>query len=529
MAVSFLLFSCSKQSPLLNVIPKDSPMVFTINFNTMVQKGEMTEFTKSELFTSIKKKLGGKESKPVKMMEEILGDPSLTGINFKEDAFLFATKDMKFFCFATVLDGGDKFTSFLDKIKKESGTPIETVKEGEFTMVNLGKSIMGWNNDKLLFVIPVNNDLSPKDEFKKLAALTSENSIASNDDFKEFYGKKKDVNFWMDMAIVNANPEAANMYKMMGLDFSGSTIHVYGEFAQGEFTVNGNMNMKEEFQKKFGNLVKDGLNPAILDLLPKSKTLAAYGIAIKPAEYFNAMKDMFKSVPMFNLNDVDKQMQANIGYKLIDIINYFGGDFVISFNGLKVVQKEVVDYDYTTNDTLRRMENQIVPLLSLHATVKDNKLFKTLIDKFGMGAVKARGSNYELDLFGTLIYFGVQKNILVITNSEEIIDNADKGFGANSLASSEYAEMFKSSPAFFFANINYASYPAEFKDALNTNPEVAMYLPLIMPYIEIYDVITAETKKDNTFSAKIKIKDKNVNFMKAIYDNLNKNLPKVIM
>ncbi len=529
LAVSFLFMSCSKQSPLLNVVPKDSPLVLTINLNTIAEKGEMADFTKSALFTTIKKTMGPADSKATKLLEDMLNDPSMTGVDFKEDFFMFMTKDGEFSCFAIALNDGSKFEGFIEKIKKEGGAPIETEKDGEFTMAKSGKAAIGWNNEKILIVAPLKHEKSPKDEFKRLAALSSENSIASNDDFKDFYSKKKDVNFWMDFAIININPEAAQMYKMIGLDFTGSTAHVYGEFAQGEFLVTGKMNMKEEMQKKFGNIVKDGLNPVLLDMLPKGKTLAAYGIAIKPAEYFKLISDLLKSNPMVNMADVDKQLQAAIGYKLDDVLNYFGGDFVISFNGLKVEQKEVVDYDYMTNDTLRRMENKITPILSLHATVKDDKLFKTLVEKFGMGALKARGSNYELDLLGTMVFMGVQKNVLVITNSEEIIDNADKGFGANSMASSEYAEMFKGSPAFFFANINYASYPNEFKEALNTNPDVAMGLTMAMPYLEIYDAIIFESKKDNTFSGKIKLKDKNANFIKAIYDNLNKNIPKAIM
>ncbi len=524
--VSFFLLSCSKQSELLNVIPKDAPMVVTVNLNSIVEKGEMKDFVKSPMFATIKKAITKTNPKPAQFLEEFFSDPSIAGINFKEDIFMYMTKNGEYFCVSIKLDDAAKLQGILDKMAKEFGAPIKTKKDGEFTMIDENSVAIGWNNDKFLIVTDTKQAGGTQEKFKELMGLSGDNSITANDDFKEFYGKKKDINFWMDFAIINANPEVAQMYKMMGLDMTGSTMHVYGEFAQGELVISGDMKMTEEFAKKFGNLSKDGLNPALLNMLPKNKALAVYSIAINPKEYYNMIANMFKANPGFNLEQIDQYLKTFIGFKLADIFNSFGGDFMLSFNGLKTIQKEVIDYDYTTNDTLRRLETKIIPVLSLHATVKDDQLLKELIAKIGPLA-KPRGNNYEITFEGITVYAGVQNKVLVITNSEDIIDNAAQGFGNNSLASTEYAELFKTAPVVFYANINYAGYPNDFKEVLYTDPMTAMVMTQASPYLDIYDAIVVQSKKDNTFTGKIKLKDKNVNFMKAVYENLNTNIPKI--
>lgn len=534
--IAAILFSaCSKPADqYMNSLPKDAGIVLTYDLKSIATKGEFNKIPDSKMFAMLQKEMKKEDPKVAETVQELIKNPLVTGIDLTKDVFVFLPNDFGYVGVLAKLGKEGEWDKYLENLNKKAEGSIKVNKEEKLSTIAQENVVVAWDGAKIMVLAGIHMQ-DPMPKMKELMAQKAEASLNENADFAEFMKGKKDVSYWIDLAVVeglfkNLKELSHNpmMSQQMDIPFdkfppmAGSYMHLYADYAKGEIVGASKFNPSKEYLEKINpqEIYKDGISDAMLNMIPKDKALAIFAAAMN----FNKMTDYFKG---FIPEDAMAQMKMGlqqVGLTEDNVFNFFDGEILFTFNGLKTVPVTRPQFDFETNTEKTVTVDQPIPMFTLNFTVNDDALYKKavemLIPMAGQMGVKIekKGSFYAVDLEGVNVYIGMKDKVFLVTNCDAVFEGAEKGFGDASLAATEHGKMMKSNPSYMYINLNFASYPDAIKNAIYSIEEGAKpMIDKVMGILDPLENITTVSRKDGTGTMKISFKNKDENALVTIF------------
>jgi hypothetical protein len=186
----------------MKAIPKDANLVTVIDVFSIARKGKLNEISDLKLFRTAKKELKNENKKMSVLMDVLIEDPTISGINFTSDVFAFyvnEAKDEQFTCISAELSDSKEFATLLITTLNDIEIEYNIETKNEISYIVLKDIALGWDNDKVIFLSSLNYKSRENlgFEVENILSLKEENQISANQDFNNFYNNKKDVSLWL--------------------------------------------------------------------------------------------------------------------------------------------------------------------------------------------------------------------------------------------------------------------------------------------------------------------------------------------
>ena len=358
---ALFLSSCSSSPENLKVISKEANVVSVIDFYSIVKKGKLDEIAELKFFKTFRKETQSENIKASKIIDNVIEDPTTSGINFKTDVFVYyvdEAKDKKFIGFSAEIKNEEKFAEFLkdalDKLEIESD--IEKEKNYSYTRIG-NEAIIGWDENKAILLIAEN--YRSRDnldiEVKTLMELTKKDQITANEEFNKFYEKKKDISIWLSTNLFKNIYAFKEIEKEIDFDITDNYISSYLNFDNNSISLLTRVIPNSEIQKKWGeyDVLNNSFNIQLLNYFPK-KSLATTSISLNSIAYYNMLEQEgeFKNIQSefenetgLDLKDLFETIKGNAVYSLFDFENleytYMGWGY-----GFNEEEAELLDEGY---------------------------------------------------------------------------------------------------------------------------------------------------------------------------------------
>lgn len=331
-----LLSSCSHEPESLKVIPKETNAVSIIDIHSIVKKGKLDEITEFKFFRTLKKEIRNENKKVSRIMDNIIENPSVTGVNFSNDLFLYylnQADDEKYFCISAEIKNKEKFGTFLEETLDEMHVEFGMEKNKDYNHILLGEAVIGWDADKLIILLAenyrsrTNLDL----EIETLMKLKEKDQITSNKEFNKFYENKKDLSAWFSTNMLEDSYGFRKIQKSVDFDLSENHISAHLNFGDNNISLVTTFSPNEEIQKMISknDVWSSSFNKKLLKYFPE-KNYAAASVSMNPMAYYNilekedgfsSMQSAFEEDTEVNLKELIKSIEGNALYSLLGFEN----------------------------------------------------------------------------------------------------------------------------------------------------------------------------------------------------------------
>jgi len=145
---TMLFSSCSSTPESMKTIPKETNFVTAIDVFSIAKKGKMYEFSDLKVFKTIKKELKSENKKMADLVDQLMEDPTISGINFTSDVFVYyvnEAKDEQFTCVSAELSSSEKFSEFITGLLEENEIEYEMETKGNIKYFILKDIALGWD------------------------------------------------------------------------------------------------------------------------------------------------------------------------------------------------------------------------------------------------------------------------------------------------------------------------------------------------------------------------------------------------
>ena len=238
-------------------------------------------------------------------MEEMMDDPSISGINFLSDVFVYYVNEgdkEQYMCMSAEISDDEKFSEFLEDFMKYSDVDIDIEDEDDYSYTLVGnEGAIGWDEDKVIFLGALNYDSRDnlEDEVESLLTLEDEDQISSVDEFTDFYDDKKDISLWVSSNIINDYDEFEFIAKQVDIDLNDNYMNMYLDFDDDNISLKTQFVLNEENQKLMedNDVWNNDFNDELLNYFPKQNFISS-SLSIDPMAYYTILKkeDSFKDI-----------------------------------------------------------------------------------------------------------------------------------------------------------------------------------------------------------------------------------------
>lgn len=496
LALVMLLASCSKSPVTAAYIPSDALMVTNINVKQLLDRADAKNIDNISFVKLARQELRSENAQLSSLIDDIIANPTSTGLDLREDVVLFVTKSGDLAMIAP-MHKESKFESFLNEMASKSGIHCTISKKEGFKSADLETATATFNGD--VAIIPIN---AKNEELLagNLYSLGKDNSMAKNKNFANHWKNRSEVGAWMDMNNLFALAE-----EFTGEDLTstvGLPKEYIDELRKGSFSLNlffdkGAIRIVTQVQgisDKIINEYKQDFNKDLVKYMPE-KCLATIAFSY----------NMDKAVEMLENNgeiDIDEPVANDKSLK--QILPAFGGSVLL----------DLFDFGSDGSD--------ITPLLALATDIKDAATVRELIDSFGL---EKKGDNYIVpDLGLGELTISINDKALYITNSPE---------AATQFANGGYKESMKNVASqvkkgnYMYMDLNLAHYPANVTSLIPSN--IVQMLSHFLEYTEVRSTsntsaewaIYISEKKENSLLATLHFIDNNLLELGNLAESLN--------
>jgi hypothetical protein len=386
--VVIIAFSCNKIPNHARYVPKNALGVFTVDMNKLSKKLIWNVLTGSEVFDEMQKDIKNEESK------KAMKDFSNIGIDPASTIYVFYTGNMRdesHPCMVAAMKDAGKFEAFISKNYPE--LKIEDNKNYKSCLVE-NKFLMSWNKEVAIATVintgfeaemppmdmadtimppaPVVNMDRDKNYIKELFALSSENAITSNSNFKKLQNDGHDFSLWVNYEELykqNKDLSSSELKAFIKDEYFADAALASGfDFEKGAV----DMEMDYYFSKQLAAIYKkysDGnIDESLVKSIPSKdiSVLIAYNLKPKMIEEF--LKE-FKLDGLANLGLVA------IGTSMETIMSAFKGDMVFALTDLKAKAKD------STANAMSYTSDMPDFNMTYAMSIGDVTSFETLLDK----------------------------------------------------------------------------------------------------------------------------------------------------
>ena len=329
---ALFLSSCSNSPENLKVIPEETNIVSVIDIYSIIKKGKLDEISELKFFKTFKKEIRNENKKVSKIIDNVIKDPTITGIDLSTDVFAYylnEANDENFISFSAEIKNQEKFAEFIEDALDDIEVEFDIEKEKNFSYTRIGnEAVIGWDEKKAVLLIAENYksrgnlDL----EIETLFELKEENQITAKEEFNKFYSSKKDISVWLSTNLFEGNYDFKKIEKEIDFDITDNYISTYLNFGDNNISLLTQFTPNSEIQKMMeeNDVWKNSFNNQLLNYFPK-QSFAIASISLNPVSYYNIIEqdDDFEKIQSEFERETEldlKDFFENIT-KIIDIIN----------------------------------------------------------------------------------------------------------------------------------------------------------------------------------------------------------------
>jgi len=496
---SLSIISCQKEkTTTLSKLPKNSIIVAKLSPYNLTSKGNVLNHLDSKVYKRFIREAKTQNRSLAKFVNDFLETPTISGIDWEEDLFIFYTdegrKDKYTGLLFNISDSkkfDDFVEDFLDKSKIESDR-----EEGKnftyhisFNTKYTEYPVIGFTENIAIVLFPSFYTSDPKEKDHHLEDYLEElmeqketrTIYTQNPNFMEFANQEKDLSIWI--GLDNINDE--NFRNEIEFDLEDCALTFNLSLEKGKVVLESEFHPSEdiwEFQKR-NNIfdLKQGIGSDIISKIPSS-SFAIFSANLNIQNllvYFEEMKDW---------DNFNKYFEQEAKVSIENLIEDIDGEFCIYLK---------------SNSTKKE-----IPSITLAARLNNERNIKRLLhelperNKIKQDDYYILGPQYSDDK----VFLSIKDNMLLISNeSREINDISNKR--KNSFAQASI------SPVYGFLNFN---------SVFDLMPEIKEELERenIRDLDRIIDHFRVEVKDINTLLMTLELDKKDENSLKVIIDAL---------
>jgi hypothetical protein len=474
-AFCLLLASCSGAPEHLNVIPDNASMVYNVQFTELAAKGRIDKLMESQMMKDIMEEVDRESTDMSEDMRDFFTNPFNLGLDFTESPYAFMAKEegSNFFGVTMNLSSQEKFKTFLDKMAAEARVELDTREEGEITFYESTEGFgmvptIGIKNDVALIVMPIPDYYSESEPasgaeiITDCFALAEGSRIVSTPEFKQFVDDQGDINFWMNQgayldmtgAMMFMPPELKEITDLI----DDNVVAYHMSFEDGEVEVKMRNHMTGEMKNIVEQIYNDGgVDGDLLKYLPE-ETMACVSASINP-EGFDSVLDLFRDMPDYER--AESEIDRETGFKIRELLSIVGGDVVASFQGIEMMEVEVIDYNQPNwwDDPQYIMEDQPMPVFTVAVSVGDAEVLDKVMGLIPEGAFEADGDLLIIKDDVT-VYMYHNEDVFLFSSSKDVALAAADGGPDDNLGDSKLASKMKDNASFGYIDLNPERWPS---------------------------------------------------------------------
>lgn len=484
-AITFCMVSCSSNDEYMNVIPMKSAIVVSIDLKEMAQKGDLLgktgEAFQSKISDFIKAGLTGKA---YKLAEEIINDPSKSGLSFDDKMYFFSSSGMNVTGFVAKVDDDGDIEELLESLK-DNNICSDIREDNDVKWTKIGNALCAFKNDTFLLLMQksgVPEEL--KDALLTLMSQKKEDSFNSSKECEKLLKSKGDIS-----AVINSSalPDYIAMQLRIGMpaDMKLEEIRylLSASFDTGKIVVNAESIINS---KNINNAFDDNQR--------------AFAPIDKELLYYYPSNTVFWSAA-----NVDGKILYEILCKNNSIKHTLCNPLLpLNIKQLFYSIKGNISVGFTDVDNIMA-----------YARVYDNSFIGSVeflrpLAAMSGGAVvlnKLSNDDYEFHMDDTNLWFGVKNNILYITNNGVNAQSATKK-SFSSLADASWVSDINHNRLFAVMSIK------KLVESNSTRP----YSPIsvIAPFLSFCDYIDLSAPNWKLGRLNIVMKDKRSNALQVL-------------
>ena len=495
-----LLVSCSPKSEYTNALPKDASVMMAMDLMSMAQKAGLDGDAGHQISQKLADLLkGGLEGDAAKLAEQIVYNPSESGLNFHKKFYFFATPHANAWGFVAELADEGKLEDLM-KVLHQEQIASDIKKEGGCQWVQLGQTLCAFNKGTFLWLQNKKGDAENiKGMLFSLMRQKDGEGYASLPEFQTISQGTEDIHATIDVSIL---PDRFITPLRMGLpgDISLQDIryHVVSNFEKGRLSVHSQLLTQNQKIKSFiseMNQVTTHISGKYMDYFP-ANTFAWMGGRIEGKTFY----DMLYQNPTLRHELLNPELPVDMKR----IFSAIEGDCAVGYSSL-VSEAFLVYADVTNSDFLETFE-ELRPLLAM--TGGQVQLFDTAENQ------------YALKTMEEIYWFGVKGNFLYITNRRELAAEAGRTYGV-SVGTRPWSSEGKNNR--MFASVNFSRLATDMKEfpyflpSLG-NQQIAMILKLIAGELEVMNVSMPDWSQGQM---ELLLKDKKTNPLQLVVQIVN--------
>jgi len=348
---ALLLSSCSSSPENLKVIPEETNAVSVIDIYSIIKKGKLNEISELNFFKTLKKEIRNENKKVSKIIDDLIEDPTISGLNFKTDVFAYyldEAEDEKFICFSAEIKNQEKFTVFIDDILDKLEIKFDIENEKNYSYILIGNdAIIGWDESKAVLLIAEN--YSSREnldlEVETLMKLEDKEQITANENFNEFYKNTKDVSVWFSTNLFEGNYDFKMIEKEIDFDITDNYISSFLNFEDNSISLLTQFTPNSDIQKMMQeNAVwNNSFNKNLLNYFPE-QSFATASISLNPMSYYNILEQED------DFENNQKEFEDETGLNLKDLFESIQGNAIYSLFGFENVEYTYLGWGYGFNE-----------------------------------------------------------------------------------------------------------------------------------------------------------------------------------
>lgn len=489
--VSFMA-SCSKSDDYLNAIPKDTPMVASINLKALGEKAGINDSENKEalgkLTDMLKKEMNAAS---FEKLQSIIENPKECGIDLNKPVYAFTSDEKSLILTAKILDK-EALANSIKILSNDTEANAVTEEEGySFSQMN-NQSYLAFNENTL---IAVKSNISADTDKMKLNAIEilnrkGEESMASDKGFIKMQDEKADIAIYNNFEILDDSYK--NILAMsLGVEDAAKKCKLISGifFEEGRLVINSELYTEDEKIKelqKNQNEYLSHINNSLLKFFPKS-SLCLMSLSMENDKIFEMLKEN---------KDFQKNISLEDAETIEKILKSIGKEITFGVTDFNMTEKPaiVVYAEAKNGDILKELYNN-----------KDSNSF-TRNSRF----TELKENEYLIQSGRDNIFIGYKNDMIYATNNETLYKNVGKKL-EDSAENNTYAKDIKGKRLAYVVDFN----------ALNQLPIMQMVLKsgnakmtAVGSVLKNADNMTITY--DNEFTMTVQLKDTKANFLKQM-------------
>ena len=489
--VSFMA-SCSKSDDYLNAIPKDTPMVASINLKALGEKAGINDSENKEalgkLTDMLKKEMNAAS---FEKLQSIIENPKECGIDLNKPVYAFTSDEKSLILTAKILDK-EALANSIKILSNDTEANAVTEEEGySFSQMD-NQSYLAFNENTL---IAVKSNISADTDKMKLNAIEilnrkGEESMASDKGFIKMQDEKADIAIYNNFEILDDSYK--NILAMgLGVEDAAKKCKLISGifFEEGKLVINSELYTEDEkikeLQKKQNEYLSH-INNSLLKFFPKS-SLCLMSLSMENDKIFEMLKEN---------KDFQKNISLEDAETIEKILKSIGKEITFGVTDFNMTEKPaiVVYAEAKNGDILKELYNN-----------KDSNSF-TRNSRF----TELKENEYLIQSGRDNIFIGYKNDMIYATNNETLYKNVGKKL-EDSAEDNTYAKDIKGKRLAYVVDFN----------ALSQLPIMQMVLKsgnakmtAVGSVLKNADNMTITY--DDEFTMTVQLKDTKANFLKQM-------------